>query len=615
MTFSNRTVMVTGAAGNLGRAVARAFADLGANLALIDRHLEHLKRAFGVESERQLFLPTDLLDQEQVHAAARKAIERFKRIDVLCNIAGGFRMGEPVHETSDENWNFLFGINARTVLHTARAVVPQMLESGGGKIVNIGAYAAQKGVAKMGAYCASKSAVIRLTEAMAAELREKNINVNCVLPTIIDTPENRAAMPDADPTPLGSARRSGEHDRFSLVGRRARNPWRSPAGDGSQLIQRRSSIMPTRISDIHIERADPLPEPRLLRDELPAGEAEASHIAASRAALRRILRGEDDRLLVIAGPCSIHEPESALEYAGRLAQLAERVADSLFLVMRVYFEKPRTRMGWKGLIYDPSLDGQGNIGEGLRHARRILLECARLGVPAASEILDLVTPQYYAELLTWGAIGARTVESPLHRQMASALSAPVGFKNATNGSVSTAIDAIHVAAQPHRFPTISLEGKAMVITTTGNPDCHLVLRGSHEGPNYDAASVGRAAEALTAAGLPARVIVDCSHGNSGKDYLRQPAVAADVAGQVAAGSSRISGVLLESHLVEGRQDIRDGRKGLRYGQSVTDACIGWEATVAVLERLAASVELRRRAHPGAASRLRARETASRLSAS
>ena len=353
--------------------------------------------------------------------------------------------------------------------------------------------------------------------------------------------------------------------------------------------------MPTQISDVHIERSEPLPEPQLLRDEQPVGEAEARLIASSREAVRRILRGQDDRLVVIVGPCSIHDPDSALEYAGRLGEFAQEVVDWLFLVMRVYFEKPRTRMGWKGLIYDPTLDGQGSIGEGLRLARRILLDCARLGVPAASEILDLVTPQYYAELLTWGAIGARTVESPLHRQMASALSAPVGFKNATTGSVNTAIDAIHVAAQSHRFPTISLEGKAMVITTSGNPDCHLVLRGSQEGPNYDSQSVGRAAEALTQAGLPARIVVDCSHGNSGKDYTRQPAVAEDVANQVASGSSWICGALLESHLVEGRQDIRDGRRGLRYGQSVTDGCISWETTVSVLRRLAASVELRRRA--------------------
>lgn len=360
--------------------------------------------------------------------------------------------------------------------------------------------------------------------------------------------------------------------------------------------------MPTPISDLHIARADPLPEPRLLRAELPAGEAEAAFITASRAATRAILRGEDDRLLVVVGPCSVHEPASALEYATRLREVAGQFDDALLLVMRVYFEKPRTRMGWKGLIYDPTLDGQGDIGEGLRSARRLLLDCARLQVPAASEILDLVTPQYYAELLTWGAIGARTVESPLHRQMASALSAPVGFKNATNGSAAAAIDAIHVAAQSHRFPTISLEGRAIVITTTGNPDGHLVLRGASDGPNYDAASVARAAAALAQSGLPARLVVDCSHGNSNKDYARQPAVAAvaaDIAQQIASCSSSICGLMIESHLVEGRQDIVNGRAGLRYGQSVTDACIGWDTTVDVLAQLADAVRQRRRSTPGA----------------
>jgi len=349
------------------------------------------------------------------------------------------------------------------------------------------------------------------------------------------------------------------------------------------------------IHDIHIAETVALPEPRLLREALPVGAAEADFITGARAATRSILRGDDDRLLVVVGPCSIHEPESAMEYARRLRDVAPQFAAELMLVMRVYFEKPRTRMGWKGLIYDPTLDGQGDIGEGLRQARHLLLECARMGVPAASEILDLVTPQYYAELLSWGAIGARTVESPLHRQMASALSAPVGFKNATNGSVSTAIDAIHVAAQAHKFPTISLEGRAVVITTTGNPDGHLVLRGASHGPNYDAASVQAAASALQAGGLPTRLVIDCSHGNSSKDPARQPLVAADIAAQLASGSQAICGVMLESHLEAGRQDIVDGRHGLRYGQSVTDACIGWDSTVDVLTTLAAGVARRRKA--------------------
>jgi len=348
-----------------------------------------------------------------------------------------------------------------------------------------------------------------------------------------------------------------------------------------------------KISDLHIAREDLLPAPRELHVDLPVGEADAAHITSARAAVQAILRGEDDRLLVIVGPCSIHDVESAFEYAGRLRDFAPGVADALNLVMRVYFEKPRTRLGWKGLIYDPDLDGRGDIGEGLRRARRILLECARLGIPAASEILDLVTPQYYAELLAWGAIGARTVESPLHRQMASALSAPVGFKNSTDGSVQTAVDAILVAAQPHTFPSVSLDGRAMIATSTGNPHGHLILRGSETGPNYDAASVGSAADALTRAGLPPRLIVDCSHGNSGKDYRKQPMVAASLAQQIGGGSFAICGVMLESHLVEGKQTITDNKQNLRYGQSVTDACIGWDETGKVLDSLAAAVRQRR----------------------
>ncbi len=347
--------------------------------------------------------------------------------------------------------------------------------------------------------------------------------------------------------------------------------------------------MTNQISDVHIALEEPLPPPRELHQELPVGEAEAAHIARSRSVVQAILLGKDVRLLIVVGPCSIHEPESAREFARRLRDFAPQVDDALFLVMRVYFEKPRTRLGWKGLIYDPDLDGHGNIREGLRQARRILLDCARLGVPAASEILDLVTPQYYAELLTWGAIGARTSESPLHRQMASALSAPVGFKNPMNGNVQTAVDAILTAAQPQKFPSISLDGRAVVVTTTGNPHCHLVLRGGLDRPNYDVGSVRAGVEALTQAGLPPRLMVDCSHGNSGKEYLRQPSVAADVANQIGLGSRAICGLMLESHLFEGRQEIVNGRQGLRYGQSVTDACMGWETTVEVLERLAATV--------------------------
>ena len=351
--------------------------------------------------------------------------------------------------------------------------------------------------------------------------------------------------------------------------------------------------MTTRISDLHIAREDALPPPSELHAAFPAGEAEAAHIARARGAIQQILAGGDDRLLVISGPCSIHEPDSALDYARRLRDFAPSVADALFIVMRVYFEKPRTRLGWKGLIYDPDLDGRGNIRQGLSDARRLLLECARIGVPAGSEILDLVTPQYYAELLAWGAIGARTTESPLHRQMASALSAPVGFKNPTSGNIQPALDAIVAAAQPHKFPSISLDGRAIVVTTTGNPHCHLVLRGGRDGPNFDERSVNAAVAALHGAGLPPRLMVDCSHGNSGGDRRRQPLIAADVRAQVASGSRGICAVMLESHLVEGRQDIRDGRRGLRYGQSVTDACIGWETTTQVLAQLAEATRRRR----------------------
>jgi 3-deoxy-7-phosphoheptulonate synthase len=352
--------------------------------------------------------------------------------------------------------------------------------------------------------------------------------------------------------------------------------------------------MTIRISDLHIAREEALPPPSELRAALPVGDAEAAHIARSRGTVQEILSGRDDRLLVIAGPCSIHEPESALDYARRLRDFAPGVADALFVVMRVYFEKPRTRLGWKGLIYDPDLDGRGNIRQGLSDARGLLLECARLGVPAASEILDLVTPQYYAELLAWGAIGARTTESPLHRQMASALSAPVGFKNPTSGNFQPAVDAIIAAAQPHKFPSISLDGRAIVVTTTGNPHCHLVLRGGREQPNFDERSVNAAIAALTSAGLPPRLMVDCSHGNSGGDHRRQPVVAADLAAQIASGSRAVCAVMLESHLVEGRQDIHDGRRGLRYGQSVTDACMSWDTTTQVLADLADAARRRRR---------------------
>ena len=347
--------------------------------------------------------------------------------------------------------------------------------------------------------------------------------------------------------------------------------------------------MPTRIADLHIAEEELLPTPNELRREVPINEAQSQAIVGWRQTVHDILRGDDDRLMVVVGPCSIHDTAAALDYARRLHDVAARFNDDLFLVMRVYFEKPRTRLGWKGMIYDPDLDGRGDLHKGLLKARSLLVACAQLGIPAASEILDLVTPQYYAELLTWGAIGARTTESPLHRQMASALSAPLGFKNPTSGKLQTAVDAIVVAAQSHRFPSISLDGRAMVITTTGNADCHLILRGGDAGPNFDVASVEAAVAALRAAGLPGRVMIDCSHANSRSDYRLQPQVAADIGAQIATGSRHILGVMLESHLVEGKQALTADLSALRYGQSITDGCIGWESTEAVLGQLADAV--------------------------
>ena len=351
---------------------------------------------------------------------------------------------------------------------------------------------------------------------------------------------------------------------------------------------------PTRIADLHIAHQECLPSPAEVAAEVPLDAAEAAAVARSRDAVRAIIHGRDDRLLVVTGPCSIHDVAAAEDYAQRLREVSAGLSDALLPVMRVYFEKPRTRLGWKGLIYDPDLDGRGDIHKGLRLARQLLRGCARLGLATASEILDLVTPQYYAELLSWGAIGARTTESPLHRQMASALSAPLGFKNPTSGKLRTAVDAIVVAAQPHRFPSIALDGRAIVVTTTGNPDCHLFLRGGDSGPNHDASSVAQAAAALAAAGVAARVMVDCSHANSGGDFTRQPLIAADVAQRIARGNRDVFGVMLESHLVEGRQALGDDPSTLRYGQSVTDGCIGWDATVRTLQTLADAVRAARR---------------------
>lgn len=347
-----------------------------------------------------------------------------------------------------------------------------------------------------------------------------------------------------------------------------------------------------RVRDQRIATAVPLMSPALLHHELPLTEDLHDAVLAGRRQVEAVLQGRDPRLLVVVGPCSVHDPEAAGEYASLLRDAAERLADDLLIVMRVYFEKPRSTVGWKGLINDPALDGTGDVSTGLRVARRLLLEVVRRGLPVAVEFLDPITPQYIADTVAWGAIGARTVESQVHRQLASGLSMPIGMKNRPDGSISTAIDAINAAAAPHVFPGIDFSGTPAILHTTGNPDCHLVLRGGGGQPNYSAADVARSLTLLAQAGLPERLVIDCSHGNSNKDHLRQPLVADDVAQQLEAGQPGISGVMLESFLVPGRQNLGDN---LTYGQSVTDACMGWDTTVEVLERLATAAAKRRAA--------------------
>ncbi|HET7344121.1 MAG TPA: 3-deoxy-7-phosphoheptulonate synthase [Methylomirabilota bacterium] len=350
--------------------------------------------------------------------------------------------------------------------------------------------------------------------------------------------------------------------------------------------------MVLRTKDLRVENIRPLLPPAILLEELPVGEGAAQTIARGREEVSRILWGEDDRLVVVVGPCSIHDPVAAMDYARRLRRLADEVAADLRLVMRVYFEKPRTTVGWKGLINDPNLDGSFAINEGLRLARRLLLDLAELGVPAGCEFLDPITPQFIADLVTWGAIGARTTESQVHRELASALSMPVGFKNGTDGGVQIAIDAVRAAAHPHRFLGVTEQGLAGIVATRGNPDCHVILRGGASGPNHDAMSVQKTLSALRDAGVPSRLMIDASHGNSEKDYRRQPLVAREVAGQLAQGEAGIVGMMMESFLADGRQDLRDPA-ALVYGQSITDACMGWETTVPVLHELAGAVRARR----------------------
>ena len=347
--------------------------------------------------------------------------------------------------------------------------------------------------------------------------------------------------------------------------------------------------------DLRIRAITPLGTPAEVMRDCAAGDAAIATVDASRQALHGILCGSDDRLAVVIGPCSIHDPRAALEYAARLAPLRHELGDALEIVMRVYFEKPRTTVGWKGLINDPDLDGSFRIDKGLRLARGLLRDINTLGVPAGTEFLDMITPQYIADLVAWGAIGARTTESQVHRELASGLSCPVGFKNGTDGNVKIAVDAVQAASQPHHFMAVTKDGRAAVASTSGNGDCHVILRGG-KAPNYDAESVEAACKDLQAAKLPPTLMVDCSHANSSKQHQKQIDVAKDVAAQIAGGSNRVFGVMVESHLQAGAQKFTPGKdelSGLEYGKSITDACLGWDDSVQVLDTLSQAVKRRR----------------------
>ncbi|HEX9585072.1 MAG TPA: 3-deoxy-7-phosphoheptulonate synthase AroG [Gammaproteobacteria bacterium] len=342
--------------------------------------------------------------------------------------------------------------------------------------------------------------------------------------------------------------------------------------------------------DLRIRSISDVIPPAKLHEEFPITEPAAELVHNTRRDIHKILYGEDDRLLVVMGPCSIHDPAAAREYARRLKEMRNALGERLLIVMRVYFEKPRTTVGWKGLINDPDLDGSFNINKGLRVARELLLDLNDMGVPAGTEFLDLVTPQYLADLISWGAIGARTTESQVHRELASGISCPVGFKNGTDGNIKIAVDAIGAAMHPHHFLSLTMEAKSAIFSTTGNEDSHIILRGGKK-PNYGADSVDATARALEKAGLPDRIMIDFSHANSDKQYDKQIEVCRDVAGQIAAGENRILGIMVESHLEPGRQDVVDG-KALKFGQSITDACIGWDDSVTILHELADAVAQR-----------------------
>jgi 3-deoxy-7-phosphoheptulonate synthase len=365
----------------------------------------------------------------------------------------------------------------------------------------------------------------------------------------------------------------------------------NPAASWYNQVEKTSQTDNERIKDINV-----LPPPEHLIRFFPiAGTPVESLISSTRGHIRSMIEGKDDRLLVVIGPCSIHDPAAAMAYAKRLKVLRDTYADTLEVVMRVYFEKPRTTVGWKGLINDPYMDESFRIDEGLRMARQLLIEINRLGLPAGSEFLDVISPQYIGDLIAWGAIGARTTESQVHRELASGLSAPIGFKNGTDGNIRIATDAIQAAARGHHFLSVHKTGQVAIVQTNGNKDCHVILRGG-KAPNYDAQSVHETCEALTASKLPARLMVDCSHANSAKQFERQLDVAKDVAEQIASGSKSVFGVMVESHLLEGAQKFTPGKhkvEDLVYGQSITDACLGWDDSEAVLAVLSKAVATRR----------------------
>ncbi|GAA5825526.1 hypothetical protein JCM11251_000273 [Rhodosporidiobolus azoricus] len=367
--------------------------------------------------------------------------------------------------------------------------------------------------------------------------------------------------------------------------------------DGTQTPQATAKTALNDLDDRRIRNIRPLIPPQILMEDYPLGLRAAATVLDGRKGAEEIVKGEDDRLLVVVGPCSIHDVKAALEYAELLKKYADEAKDDLHILMRVYFEKPRTTVGWKGLINDPQLNGTFQINKGLRLARGLLLEIANMGIPTACELLDTISPQYIADLISWGAIGARTTESQVHRELSSGMSMPIGFKNGTDGSMQIAVDAIGAAASSHSFLSVTKQGISAIVETQGNPACHVILRGSNRGPNYETEHVKSAAESLRKANLVDRVMVDCSHGNSSKKHENQVVVAQDVAKQLGEKDTaeNIMGVMIESHLVEGKQSIpASGPANLTYGQSVTDACISWDTTVSVLDTLRAGVQARRK---------------------